>query len=74
MIKTESIIKATIRIMGKTDILRKVVCGPAVSIDLPIIGSTIEVATNPAPPRIDIPKAPLLGTYSDATPIIVGQK
>ena len=54
--------------------LRRVICGPEVSMDFPMIGKTIEVATKPAPPKIDIPRAPLLGTYSDATPIIVGQK
>ena len=66
--------KAIIKIIGNIDIFRRVICGPAVSIDLPMIGNTIDVATNPAPPKIDIPKAPLFGTYSDATPIIVGQK
>lgn len=65
---------ATTRIVGKTDKLRNVIWGPAVSIDFPIMGKTIDVATKPAPPKIDIPNAPLLGTYSEATPIIVGQK
>jgi len=60
--------------IGNTDMFRNVIWGPAVSIDLPIIGNTIEVATKPAPPRMDIPNAPLLGMYSEATPIIVGQK
>ena len=65
---------AKIRMAGSIDIFRSVTCGPAVSIDFPIMGNAIEVATNPAPPRIDIPNAPLLGTYSAATPIMVGQK
>ena len=67
-------IKPTIRMAGKIDMILKVAWAPTSSIDLPIIGRTIEVATNPAPPKIDIPNAPLFGTYSEATPIIVGQK
>ena len=55
---------ATTRIAGSTDMFLKVIAGPAVSIDLPMIGSTIEVATNPAPPKIDMPSAPDFGTYS----------
>ena len=66
--------KGCCRIAGSIDIFLKVNAGPAVSIDLPIIGNTIDVATKPAPPRIDIPNAPDFGTYSDATPIMVGQK
>ena len=41
--------KAKIRITGNTDMFRKVICGPEVSIDFPMMGSTIDVATNPAP-------------------------
>ena len=68
------ITKATIKMIGRTDMLRNVICGPAVSMDFPMIGNTMEVATKPAPPRIDIPSAPLRGIYSEATPIMVGQK
>mgnify|MGYP006357476393 CR=1 FL=1 len=32
---------------------RRVTCGPAVSIERPIMGSTIEVATIPAPPMME---------------------
>ena len=72
--KKENIIKAITRIAGKTAMLRNVIGDPAVPIDSPIIGNTIDVATNPAPPRIDIPSAPVFGVYSAAEPIIVGQK
>ena len=37
--------KAKIRITGNTDMFRKVICGPEVSIDFPMMGSTIDVAT-----------------------------
>lgn len=66
--------KATISIAGSTDILFIVAIGPVSAIDFPIIGKTIAVATNPPPPKIDIPSAPDFGVYSEATPIMVGQK
>jgi hypothetical protein len=67
-------INATIRIAGRMDMYDSVVCGPAVSIDLPMIGSTSDVATIPAPPMMESPNAPLLGMYSATNPSIVGQK
>ena len=66
--------KRTTRIAGKMTINCNVCCGPAVSIDLPIIGNTMEVATIPAPPITDNPSAPLFGTYSEMNPSMVGQK
>ena len=46
----------------------------ALSNQEPITGCQIEVDNIPAPPTSDIPKAPVLGVYSEVKPIMVGQK
>lgn len=66
--------KIITNIPGSIAMLRSVSCGPSVEIERPMIGSTIDVATIPAPPRIDNPNAPLFGMYSATNPNIVGQK
>src|SRR6056297_1977228 len=59
---------------GKIDIVRSASWGLALSIRLPIIGSTIETESIPAAPIMDKPKAPVSGRYSATKPSIVGQK